>query len=128
MGEGYTIYWSGKNEGEHHVSGVGFAIRSDLANKLKHLPQAVNDRLMTLKLELQDGTCLTIISCYAPTLNSDEADIDSFYEKLGSIVSSVSYHDRIMILGDFNARVESDNDVWNGVIGPHGIGKQILVD
>ena len=31
IGEGYTIFWTGKSEEEHRQSGVGFAIKSHIA-------------------------------------------------------------------------------------------------
>ena len=48
---------------------------------------------------------------------------DRFYEELNSPVSSIPKFDKLIILGDFNARVGADYHVWSGVIGKHGIGK-----
>ena len=30
--------------------------------------------------------------------------------------------DKIILLGDFNARVGRNHDIWHGVIGHHGVG------
>ena len=50
MGTGYTFFWSGKPQTEPRVSGVGFAIRNDIASSLTSLPKGISDRIMTLRL------------------------------------------------------------------------------
>ena len=46
MGAGYTFFWNGKTETEPRVSGVGFAIRNDIASSLTSLPKGISDRIM----------------------------------------------------------------------------------
>ena len=56
VGSGYTFFWSGRSSEERRESGVGFAIRNELVNKLSSLPKGVNDRLMSLKIPIsKDG-------------------------------------------------------------------------
>ena len=45
-------------------AGVGFAIKSDLVGKFTGLPNAINDRLMTLRLPLSGNKHATIVSAY----------------------------------------------------------------
>nr|VZI44736.1 unnamed protein product [Spirometra erinaceieuropaei] len=52
---GYTFFWSGRPEAERRDAGVAFAIRNDIVGRLPYLPQAINDRLMSLCLPLGDG-------------------------------------------------------------------------
>lgn len=70
---------------------------------------------MTLTLELEHDTRAVLVSCYAPTLASPEQEKDNFYNQL-------RYKDKIILMGDFNARVGSDFQSWEGVLGHHGIG------
>ena len=102
---------------------VGFAVKTALVGKLAEPPNGVNDRLMTMKLPLSFGRKhLTIISAYSPTMtNSDEVKF-KFYEELHSAIAAVPKADKLIILGDFNARVGSDNVSWDGVIGEYGAG------
>ena len=51
-----------------------------------------------------------------------EEDIDHFYQQLQHIVSQ-NPTDKLIILGDFNARVGADNTSWNEALGKFGIGK-----
>ncbi|XP_016345583.1 uncharacterized protein LOC107691490, partial [Sinocyclocheilus anshuiensis] len=122
-GGGYTFFWCGRSSDERRESGVGFAVKNYLVCKLASLPKDVNDRLMTLYLPLPSGKQATLISAYAPTMTNLDEVKDKFYEDLDALLSSVKRTDRLILLGDFNARVGSDNSAWDGVIGKNGIGK-----
>ena len=120
---GYTFFWSGRSSMVRRESGVGFAVKNHLVSKLTSLPKGVNDRLMTLRLPLQGNKQATLISVYAPTMTNPDEVKDKFYEELGSQISAVPKSDKLIILGDFNARVGTDHQAWDGIIGKHGIGK-----
>ena len=47
-GTGYTLYWSGRTKEERHLSGVGFMMKAQIANKLHSLPIGYSDQLMSL--------------------------------------------------------------------------------
>ncbi|BHF68743.1 hypothetical protein SprV_0301178400 [Sparganum proliferum] len=51
----------------------------------------------------------------------DAAAGDKFYEDLHALLATVSKADKLVVLGDFNARVGTDHTVWRGVLGPHGL-------
>ena len=78
----YIDCLKGKPAGDKHYHGVGFAIRTRL---VKHLegksPVGINERLMTMSFPLE-GTTLSIISAYAPTLPQSDEIKDSFYGTL----------------------------------------------
>ncbi|VDL93843.1 unnamed protein product [Schistocephalus solidus] len=57
-------------------------------------------------------------------MNSD-ATKDKFYEDLHALLVTVSKEDKLIVLGDFNARVGTDHAAWQGVLGPHGLGSSI---
>ena len=48
---------------------------------------------------------MTLIQCYAPTTNSDEAIKDTFYEQLQA--------DLLVVVGDLNAKVGNNANVGN---------------
>nr|VZI22782.1 unnamed protein product [Spirometra erinaceieuropaei] len=124
VGAGYTFYWSGRPRTERRDAGVAFAIRNDIVGRLPCLPQGINDRLMSLRLPLRrgGGKFATIISVYAPPMTSpDAAARDKFYEDLHALLATVPKADKLIVLGDFNARVGTDHTAWRGVLGPHGL-------
>ena len=122
-GTGYTFFWSGRGEEDRREAGVGFAIKTMIVSKLPSLPKGINDRLMTLRLPLEGKYHATLISAYAPTMTNSDDIKDKFYADLEAVLASVPKSDKIIMLGDFNARVGSDHQAWEGVIGQHGIGK-----
>ncbi|KAI8440933.1 hypothetical protein MSG28_009230 [Choristoneura fumiferana] len=78
---------------------------------------------MTLRLPLAHNKYVHLFSAYAPTLPSQDEDKEAFYQQLRQSLESVPKHDKVILLGDFNARVGTDYGLWNGVLGKHGVGK-----
>ena len=122
-GAGYSLFWSGKGKEDRRLSGVGFMIKNSIASKLPSLPVGHSDRLMSLRLPLHDNQFVTIISVYAPTLQADPGTKDAFYSDLREVVRKAEKEDKVLIMGDFNARVGKNSDVWKDVLGKHGVGK-----
>nr|VZI38700.1 unnamed protein product [Spirometra erinaceieuropaei] len=108
-------------EAERRDAGVAFAIRNDIVGRLPSLQQGINDRLMSLRLPLWGGEFATIISAYAPTMTNPDAVKDKFYEDLHALLATVSKADKLIVLGNFNARVGTDHTAWREVLGPHGL-------
>nr|VZI42708.1 unnamed protein product [Spirometra erinaceieuropaei] len=106
VGAGYTFFWIGRPKTERRDAGVAFAIRNDIVVGLPCLPQGINDRLMSLRLPLRGGgKFATIISAYAPPMSCpDVAARGKFYEDLHALLATVSKADKLIVLGDFNAR------------------------
>ena len=120
VGAGYTFFWSGRKKEERREAGVGFAIKSHLVSKLSGLSKGINDRLMTLRFPLSGKRHATIVSAYASTMtNPDEVkDVD-----LDSVISAAPRTDKLILLEDFNTRVSTDHQTWEGVIRSEGVGK-----
>ena len=109
---------------EPREAGVGFAIRTKLVSRLSEtLLKGVNDRLMTMRIPLICNSHLTLISAYAPTMTYSDAEKEKFYLELSNTLDSVPKNDKLLILGDFNARVGNSCNTWPNVMGHHGIGK-----
>ena len=122
-GSGYTIFWKGKPPEEDRIHGVGFAIQTDLVKQHNLVPKSNSERMMTIRIPLAQDRYLTLISVYAPTLTSEDETKASFYEQLNHTIQAVHEHDKLVVLGDFNARVGRDHRLWEGIIGNQGIGK-----
>ena len=119
----YSFFWSGKPEGERREAGVGFAIKKDIVTKLTEMPRPVSDRIMTMRLPLSKDNFATIISVYAPTMTNPDENKEAFYNQLASVLSGIPRTDKLLLIGDFNARIGRENDKWPLVMGKHGIGK-----
>ncbi|BHF68010.1 hypothetical protein SprV_0301104000 [Sparganum proliferum] len=68
-----------------------------------------------------EGKFATITDVYAPPMNNPDAKRDQFYEDLYALLATVSKADKLIVLGDFNTRVGTDNAARRGVLGPHGL-------
>ena len=95
--------------------GVGFAIKKDIVTKLTELPRQISDRIMTMKLPLSKDN--------APTMTNPDENKEAFYNQLASLLSGTPRTDKLLLIGDFNARIGRENDKWPLVMGKHGIGK-----
>ena len=119
---GYTFFWKGYRPEERRIHGVGLAIRNTLLKACPDNPIGISARLMKLRIPLTNNRHITLFSCYAPTLQSDEEDKDVFYSCLDEEIRRVRSSDKILILGDFNARVGRNNIPWPNIMGSHGLG------
>ena len=101
----------------------GFAIKTSLVPKLLGKPKAINDRLMSVRLPLTKNLCATLISVYATTKQYPDEDKNMLYSQLRTAIDGVPRKNKLIILGDFNARVGADWPTWEGVLGRHGVGQ-----
>ena len=65
---------------------------------------------------------ITVIQAYAPTGNTDEAVAEWFYEDLLDLLELTTQKDVLFIIGDWNAKVRSQDTP--GVTGEIGLGIQ----
>ncbi|XP_072168007.1 uncharacterized protein [Diadema setosum] len=98
-----------------------------LVENLESLPREINDRLIVMRIPFHGKMHLTLISAYAPTIVYTLEQKELFYQNLTKMLLSVR-KDKLLILGDFNARVGRDAQSWPDVIGPHGIGSESTSD
>ena len=50
---------------------------------------------------------ITVIQVYAPTSNTEEAEVEQFYEDLQDLLELIPKKDVLFIIGDWNAKVGS---------------------
>ena len=63
---------------------------------------------------------ITVIRAYAPTSNAEEAEVEQYYEDLKDLLELTSPTDVLFIIGDWNAKVGSQETP--GVKGKFGLG------
>ena len=67
---------------------------------------------------------ITVIQVYAPTSNAKEAEVEWFYEDLQDLVEQTLQKDVLFIIGDWNAKVGSQETPGVTVKFAHGIGNE----
>ena len=65
---------------------------------------------------------ITVIQVFVPTTNAKEADVEQLYEDLQDLLGLTPKKDVLFIIGDWNARVESQETP--GVTSKFGLGVQ----
>ena len=65
---------------------------------------------------------ITVIQVYAPTTNAEEAEVEWFYEELQELLELRTKKVVLFIIGDWNAKVGSQETP--GVTGKFGLGIQ----
>ena len=63
---------------------------------------------------------ITVIQVYAPTSNTEEAEVERFYEDLQDLLELTPKKDILFIIGDWNAKVGSQETP--GGTGKFGLG------
>ena len=78
-----------------------------------------NDRMISVRLQGKPFN-ITVIQVYAPTSNAEETE--QFYEELQDLFELTPKKDVLFIIGDWNAKVGSQETP--GVTGKFGLGMQ----
>ena len=65
-----------------------------------------NDRMICVHFQVKPFN-ITVIQVYAPTSNTEEAEVEWFYEDLQDLLELTSKKDVLFIIGDWNAKVGS---------------------
>ena len=94
---------------------------SDRARKALIGYNPVNSRVITARFDAAPHK-ITVIHAYAPTTASSDEDIEAFYSILEDALAKVHKKDIIIITGDWNAKIGSDNADWKSVMGRYGYG------
>ena len=80
-----------------------------------------NDGMISVRLQGKPFN-ITVIQVYAPISNTEEAEVDWFYEDLQDLLELTPKKDVLFIIGDPNAKVGSQETP--GVTGKFGLGVQ----
>ena len=80
-----------------------------------------NDRMISVCFQGKPFN-ITVIQVYAPTSNAEEAEVERFYEDLQDLSELTPKKDILFIIGDWNAKVGSQET--SGVTGKFGLGVQ----
>ena len=80
-----------------------------------------NDRMISVHFQGKPFN-ITVIQVYAPTSSAEEPEVEWFYEDLQDLLELTPKKDVLFILGDWNAKVGSQETP--GVTGKFGLGVQ----
>ena len=81
-----------------------------------------NDRMISVHFQGKPFN-ITVIQVYALTSNAEEAEAERFYDDLQDLLELTPQKDVLFIIGDWNAKVGSQE--IPGITGKFGLGVQI---
>jgi exonuclease III len=120
--EGITFLYSGQTgDNAEHREGVVLLLNK-VAKKSLVEWQPISQRVMTVsfKTKIQN---VTIIQCYAPTENAENERKEHFYYILKETVRKIWKKNVIIIMGDLNTKIGSNNVGPEQVMGVQGVGE-----
>ena len=124
------LRWTGMgefNSDEHYIyycgqkslrrNGVAITVNKRVQNAVLGC-NLKNDRMISVRFQGKPFN-ITVIQAYAPTSNVEEAEVEWFYEDLQDLLEVTPKKDVLFIIGDWNAKVGSQE--IPGVTGKFGL-------
>ena len=117
--EGYK--WFGKPcSNQNSPKGVGFLVHECLVNEVEFINSVKYEESVWMKVHSDRGREALYIGCvYMPTDSTSISVVDSCYYRLKEDVLSFKEKGKVVLLGDFNARVGRSVQI-DDVIGMFG--------
>ena len=112
----HYIYYCGQES--LRGNGVGIMVNKRVQNAVLGC-NLKNDRMISVCFQGKPFN-ITVIQVYAPTNSTKEAELEQFYEDLQDLVELTPKRDVLFIIGDWNAKVGSQETP--GVTGKFGLG------
>ncbi|XP_059144634.1 craniofacial development protein 2-like [Physella acuta] len=118
---GELLLYSGhENENAPHTQGVALMLSNQAPRALigweAHCPRIIT---ATFKTKIRRIN-MDIIQAYAPTNDSKE-DKDEFYNRLMTFIQNRPRRNILILMGDFNAKIGSDNGGYEECMGQQGL-------
>ena len=111
----YIYYWGRESLGRN---GVAMMVNKRVRNAVLEC-NLKNDRMISVHFQGKPFN-ITVIQAYAPTNNAEEAEVEWFYEDLQDLLELTPKKDVLFIIGDWNAKVGSQETP--GLTGKFGLG------
>ena len=115
------------NSGDHYIfycgqeslrrNGLAIIVNKKVQNTVLGC-NLKNDRMISVRFQGKPFSIM-VIQAYAPTSNAEEAEVEWFYEDLQDLLELTPKNDVLLIIGDWNAKVGSQETL--GVTGTFGL-------
>ena len=113
----HYIYYCGQESLRRN--GVAIMVNKRVRNTV--LGCNLKDRMISVRFQGKPFN-IKVIQVYAPTSNTEEAEVERFYEDLQDLLELTPKKDVLFIIGDWNPKVGSQETP--GITGKFGLGIQ----
>ena len=114
--DGHYIYYCGQESLRRN--GVAITVNKRVQNAVLGY-NLQNDRMISVHFQGNPFNII-VIQVYAPTSNTEESEVERFYEDLQDLLELTPKKDVLFIIGDWNAKVGSQETP--GITGKFGLG------
>ena len=104
--DGVSYVYAGVTEG-----GVGIVVVERWVDYIRSW-RCVNERCVMVRLKIE-GVGITIVQVYAPTDDKDNDTKEEFYAVLQEVIARAQRRDKVVVMGDFIARVGNNVLRWS---------------
>lgn len=101
IGRNYQLLYNGTSTTRN---GIGIILDATLKQRIIRV-ERISDRIMYVKLALDNQPVLNIISVYAPQTGCDKNEKDLFWEGLEDLLQTIPLEERKLVAGDLNGHV-----------------------
>jgi len=105
-----------------HENGVGFMLsRRAQQAMIEYVP--VSSRVIVARFRGKPLN-ISVVQVYAPTADSSNEELEAFYNQVDDGLRKIPHRDVCVVVGDWNAKIGSDNTGWQHVMGQFGVGQR----
>ena len=123
ISDGHYIYYCGQDS--LRGNGVAIMVNRRVQNAVLGC-NLKNDRMISVRFQGKPFN-ITVIQVYAPTKNTEEAEVEQFYENLQDLLELIPRKDVLFITDSLGMSLSKlwefvmDREAWHAVI--HGVAK-----
>lgn len=101
--DNYILAYSGRAKQDRAQSGVGILLHEKYEQCIESIDY-INDRIIKVSLKINHRQT-HLISTYTPDISKPIEESETFYQDLQNTIDKLNNTDKIIILGDLNARI-----------------------
>jgi len=106
--------------GKDRSDGVGMFVAEKWVDSVEKVERH-SERVLILKMIL-DNVLLNVLMMYAPHLGKPKEEKENFWNELFHLVSCIPQNEMVVLTGDMNGHVGSNNVGYDGTHGGYGFG------
>jgi hypothetical protein len=120
IGNGYKLIYHGQDT---RRNGVGIVLDEHMQERIVNVERK-SDRLMAVKLALDDQPCMNVITEYAPQVGCSSAEKQSFWEDFDDLIQAIPNNESRYIGADLNGHVGETTETYKNIHGGYGYGSK----